>query len=41
MHFWSSDSKILESFQEIKLDSRKGFALSSPATLGLFSVSRD
>ena len=41
MHIWSSDSKILEYFQEIKLGSRKGFALSLPATLGLFTVSRD
>lgn len=41
MHIWSSDSKILEYFQEIKLDSRKGFALSLPATLGLFTESRD
>ena len=41
MHIWSSNSKILEYFQEIKLGSRKGFALSLPATLGLFTVSRD
>lgn len=41
MRIWSSDSKILDYFQEIKLDPRKGFVLSLPATLGLFTEIRD